>query len=74
MKPPQVPPSPLPPSQDPDGDARREALRFIARRASIWIVPLTAIGILAIALGIPWWITVAVLIVAYAIVVFELDI
>lgn len=59
---------------DPDDDARREAARFIARRTAIWAVPLTLVGILLSALGIPVWISVAAMVILLVVLVLEIDI
>lgn len=58
---------------DPDGDARREALHHIGRRTAIWAAPLTIVGILLVALGIPVWISVVTMLVVLAVVVLEID-
>ncbi len=59
--------------RDEDDQVRAEAVRFMARRLLIWIGPLTVIGILLVALGLPVWPVVVVVAVALVIVVFELD-
>ncbi len=58
---------------DPDAEARSEALRFMARRAAIWALPLTLVGALLVALGIPLWISVLAMLGVLAVVVFEID-
>jgi uncharacterized membrane protein len=59
--------------RDEDAEARSEALRFIVRRTTIWAVPLTLIGALLTALGIPLWICVAALLIVLVVLVFEID-
>ncbi len=59
--------------EDPDADARAEALRFMGRRAAIWALPLTLVGGLLVALGIPLWISVLAMVGVLAVVVFEID-
>lgn len=44
----------LPPSPE-DDDARRDALMTIAKRVVLWTVPVIALALLALALGVPWW-------------------
>jgi hypothetical protein len=65
----------VPETDDGDGDekARREALEFIARRALIWAAPLTIVGVLLIALGIPWWLSTAAMVATLAVLVLEID-
>lgn len=58
---------------DEDREVRREAIRFVARRALIWFVPIAAIGWLMIGLGLPEWAVVVACLLAYATAVFELD-
>lgn len=58
---------------DPDRLVQGEAIRFVARRALIWFVPLVALGVLLAILGLPTWIVIAVVIVAFGVVIFELD-
>jgi membrane protein YdbS with pleckstrin-like domain len=58
---------------DPDAEGRREAVDTILRRALLWILPLTVLAALLVALGIPWWISVAAVVAALAIVVLEID-
>lgn len=60
-------------TRDPDGDARNEALRFMARRTAIWAVPLALVGALLVGLGIPVWISVIAMLVVLAVLVFEID-
>ncbi|MFN3216678.1 MAG: hypothetical protein ACE367_09310 [Acidimicrobiales bacterium] len=59
---------------DLDADERRAAARQIGRRAAIWVVPLTLVGILITALGIPWWISTIAMVLAMAVLVFEIEI
>ncbi len=58
---------------DPDADERTEALHLILRRTLQWAVPLTLIGLLLTALGIPWWISVVAILIVAAVAIFELD-
>jgi hypothetical protein len=58
---------------DLDADARREAARQIGRRAAIWVVPLTLVGVLITTLGIPWWISTIAMAAVMGILVFEID-
>jgi len=60
-------------SPDPDGDARNEALRFMARRTAIWAVPLALVGLLLVGLGIPLWISVVAMLVVLAVLVLEIE-
>ena len=60
--------------EDLDRESRNQALRVIARRAAIWMVPLTVVGALLIGLGIPLWISVGAMVLMLAILVFEVDI
>ncbi len=58
---------------DADNEARSEALRFVARRTLIWAVPLTLVGALLTALGLPLWLSVIAMLSVLVMLVFELD-
>lgn len=60
--------------EDLDRASRNEALRVVARRAAIWMVPLAIVGALLVGLGIPLWISVGAMVLMLAILVFEVDI
>jgi hypothetical protein len=60
--------------EDLDRASRNEALRAVARRAAIWMVPLAIVGALLAGLGIPLWISVGAMVLMLAILVFEVDI
>ncbi len=60
--------------EDLDRESRNQAMRVVARRAAIWMVPLTVVGALLIGLGIPLWISVGAMVLMLAILVFEVDI
>lgn len=55
-----------------DDEVRAEAVRFVARRALIWFLPLTLIAFLLIGLGLPEWLVIVACLIAYAMAVFEL--
>jgi hypothetical protein len=74
MKPYQQPPERRPDPDDPDGDVRRDAAKIIGRRALIWLVPMAVLAAFVHALGLPLWLSVAVVAVAYAAVVLDLDV
>lgn len=58
---------------DPDDLSRREVVRTLAWRALAWLVPLIALGVLLVGLGLPPLIIIPVLGVAWLVVVLELD-
>ena len=58
---------------DPDDEARKEALHFILRRTAIWALPLTLVGLLMSALGIPVWLSAGAMLVVLAVLVLEID-
>ncbi len=59
---------------DPDAEVRAEALYFVFRRTAIWAIPLTIVGALLVALGIPLWISVVAMLLVLAMLVFEVGI
>ena len=59
--------------EDDDARVRREATKYIVRKALIWLIPMALLGLLLVALGLPAWLVAIALAIAYAIVVFELD-
>lgn len=61
------------PDPDPDEMSRRAAVRTVAWRALAWLVPLIAVGALLVGLGLPTLVVVPVLVLAWIVVVFELD-
>jgi hypothetical protein len=54
-----------------DRSARNDALARIGKRALFAIVPALLIGLVVTALGVPWWIVFAVLIVVLFVVLFQ---
>lgn len=64
----------VPDRPDPDEVSRRAAVRTVARRALVWLVPLIAVGALLVGLGLPALVVVPVLVIAWVVVVAELDI
>ena len=58
---------------DPDSDARKDALQFMARRTAIWALPLALVALLMTGLGIPLWISVIAMLAVLAVLVFEID-
>jgi hypothetical protein len=73
MKPLQEPPERRPDPDDPDSDTARNAARIIARRAAIWLIPMAVLAAFVMALGIPVWLTLIIVGIAYAVVVLDLD-
>lgn len=59
--------------EDPDRFSQSEAVRFIARRLLIFSVPLVIVGVIMVQLGLPSWVAIVVVVLALAIVVFEVD-
>jgi fatty acid desaturase len=71
-----TPPSPSDPS-DPtersaDDSSRKDATRRIAVRTALWGLPIAAIALLCLALGVPWWLVAGCIVVFAAIIVFEI--
>ena len=62
------------PDPDLDAEVRAEALYFVFRRTAIWAIPLTIVGALLVALGIPLWISVIAMVLVLAMLVFEVEI
>lgn len=56
-----------------DRQDQSDAIRFVARRALIWFFPMVGVGILLVLLGLPAWLVAIAVLIAYGIVVFELD-
>lgn len=74
MKPLQEPPEDHPRGdEDPDAISARRAAKIIGRRALIWLVPMALLAVFVTALGIPAWIAIVVVGIAYAFVVLDLD-
>jgi membrane protein YdbS with pleckstrin-like domain len=57
----------LPPSPDDDA-ARADAVKTIIRQAALWGLPVAALAVLCLLLGVPWWI-VAGGVVAFAVII-----
>ncbi len=60
-------------TDDPDRDARSEALRFIGRRTLVWALPLALVGALLVGLGIPIWVSIIAMLLVLLVLVLELD-
>lgn len=59
------------PSSPEDDDARRDAARHYLRIGLVWGVPMVLLGGLAIGLGVPWWLVLAILAVIVVWMIFE---
>lgn len=70
-----TPPGPNDPSRPTDGSdddpSRGDAARRIAVRGALWGVPIAAIALLCLALGVPWWLVAGGIVVFAAIILFE---
>jgi fatty acid desaturase len=60
----------VPDSPD-DRRARNEILTRVGKRIAIAVVAIALVGLLANALGVPWWLVLVVCVFALLIVVFE---
>ena len=61
----------FPPSPDDDA-ARAAAAKKIASRVGLWGIPITAIAILCLLLGVPWWLVVGGIVAFVAITLFDI--
>ena len=61
----------LPPSPDDDA-ARAAAAKKIASRVGLWGIPIAAIALLCLLLGVPWWLVAAGIVAFVAIILFDL--
>ena len=60
----------LPPS--PDDDAARTAVaKKIASRIGLWGLPITAVALLCLLLGVPWWLVAGGIVAFVAIILFD---
>lgn len=66
-------PQPVEPEVDLDKVDQSEALGFMAKRFAIWAVPLLAISILLVALGLPVWIIAIAMGIAFILLIFEIE-
>jgi hypothetical protein len=70
---PPGPSDPSGPTDDSDDDSSRgDAVRRIAVRSALWGVPIVAIALLCLALGVPWWLVAGGIVVFAAIILFEI--
>ncbi len=60
----------LPDSPD-DDVARADAAKMIAKRLGLGAIPVLAIAVLCLALGVPWWLVAGGIGVFVAIILFE---
>lgn len=56
---------------DEDRRRRDEAFKRIGRQIAIWSIPLVAVSVIAIGLGVPWWIVAVVIVFFIYILLFE---
>lgn len=59
------------PSSPDDDAARAAAAKKIASRVGLWGVPITAIAILCVLLGVPWWLVAGGIVAFVAIILFD---
>lgn len=70
-----TPPGPNDPSdttgEPADDSSRKDAARRMAIRAALWGVPVAAIALLCLALGVPWWLVAGGIVAFVAFILFE---
>jgi hypothetical protein len=64
-------PSELPPSPVDDA-ARKDAARLIGRRLVLWGIPIAAVAVLCLALGVPWWLVTGGIVAFVAVILIEI--
>ena len=60
------------PPPSPDDDAvRAAAAKKLALRVSLWGIPITAVAVLCLLLGVPWWLVAGGIVAFIAIILFD---
>ena len=61
----------IPPSPDDDA-ARAAAAKKIVSRIALWGIPIPAVALLCLLLGVPWWLVAGGIVAFVAIILFDL--